>query len=145
MTEQNLWNTLRPVLRREGFDPQRIETPAGSGVPDVDTRFGWIELKDVAAPLTERGGYPLEHFTKQQRAWLLRRWLVGGSAWLLVRARRGQHDAHWFLIDGESAFRMPSRPTSLWMADNVTKLTIGPATALDDFWLAIRGRCDVAS
>lgn len=93
-----MWRALRPLLA--GLDPVRIESHAtGSGIPDVNTTRGWIELK-YAARWPPRGG-PLRvpHYSAAQRAWHVQRAQAGGRVWVLLKI--GRHD--WLLLDGRTA------------------------------------------
>ena len=97
MSEGAMWEALRPLLK--GLDPVRIESPITPGIPDVNVTPGWIELK-FADRWPPRGG-PLrvDHFTAEQRAFLVRRRRSGGKAWLLLKVG----NAEWLLFDGTVA------------------------------------------
>lgn len=100
-SERAMWNRLRPVLQQAGLDPHRMEVPASQGVPDVNTKCGWIELKFARDwPVGEDTPLRLDHFTPQQRVWLLKRWQAGGMAWLLLHVREGDE---WLLFTGRDA------------------------------------------
>lgn len=92
-----MWEALRPLLK--GLDPVRIESPITPGIPDVNVTPGWIELK-FAERWPPRGG-PLrvDHFTKEQRTFLVRRRRAGGKAWLLLKVG----ESEWLLFDGTVA------------------------------------------
>lgn len=63
-----------------------VECRLGSGGPDVDYAHGWIELKILQEwPKKPCTVARLDHFTPQQRAWLGRRWEVGGLCWVLLQ------------------------------------------------------------
>ena len=97
MSEAGMWTAIRPVLK--ALDPVRIESHMTSGVPDVNYAHGWIELK-YAARWPPRGGpLRLDHFTDNQRSWLLRRRASGGRAFLLLKVGKTE----WLLFDGIAA------------------------------------------
>lgn len=92
-----MWEALRPLLK--GLDPVRIESPITPGIPDVNITPGWIELK-FAERWPPRGGpLRLDHFTTEQRAFLVRRRRAGGKAWLLLKVG----ESEWLLFDGTVA------------------------------------------
>lgn len=83
------------ALRRAGADPVPIENALEAGTPDVESIFGWMELKQVRR-WPPRGGEPdLRHFTQAQRRFLRRRSAAGGRSWLLLQVGRT-----WLLFDG---------------------------------------------
>lgn len=97
MSEGAMWDALRPLLK--GLHPVRVENPMLPGTPDVNWSHGWIELK-FAERWPPRGG-PLrvDHFTKEQRAWLTRRRRAKGNAKLLLKVG----ESEWLLFDGLAA------------------------------------------
>lgn len=86
-SESQTWHDhVRPVLQAHRLDPVRIENAVSIGVPDVNYKDGWIELKYAASwPRRDKTPLRLPHFTPQQRVWLRRRWRLGGRAFLLLR------------------------------------------------------------
>lgn len=99
-SEANMWaDHVRPLLKKLNLDPVRIENRVGTGFPDVNYIEGWVELKHADA-WPKRTGTPLrlDHFTPQQRSWLMRRWWSGGNVWLLLRVA-----GEWMLFDGATA------------------------------------------
>lgn len=99
-SEAQTWSDhVRPVLYAANLDPHRVENAVALGMPDVNYRDGWIELK-YAPEWPKRGG-PLRipHYTPQQRVWLLRRWRARGNAFLLLRV----NGSEFFLFDGVTA------------------------------------------
>lgn len=76
------------------LDAVPIENAVGAGTPDINHRYGWIELKVF------RNGVGLRHFTPQQRAWIVRRAVRGGLVQVLV-----YDEGTWWLFDGEWAAR----------------------------------------
>lgn len=100
MSEAKMWESIRPKLKE--VDPVRVENVVGIGTPDVNYNNGWIELKYLAKwPAREQTPVTIDHFTPQQRTWLLRRHRKGGNAFLLLKV--GKTD--WLLFDGETAAR----------------------------------------
>lgn len=99
--EQVMWDVLRPVLASAGLDPIRVENRVHPGFPDVNYADGVLELKAMTRwPKSDEDPVVIEHFTPQQRVVLKRRWLHGGSAWLLLRVS-SEHE--WLLFDGWTA------------------------------------------
>ncbi len=97
--EQLAWDSLRPVLLGLGLDAKRVENVVAPAHPDVDYTHGNIELKALTGwPKRVSTRVRIDCFTGEQAAWLLRRWLAGGNAWLMVRVERA-----WFLFDGKTA------------------------------------------
>lgn len=93
--EQAMWDSIGPVIKC--LDPQRIEsTLTGSGIPDVNYNHGWIELKYVKRWPPRGGPLKLDHFTREQRGWLIRRHKAGGRAFLLLKVG----DNEWLLFYG---------------------------------------------
>jgi hypothetical protein len=86
VSEKILSRNVVGQLKRNGLDPQRIEDAIRCGVPDVNYRDGWIELK-VSPGWPKRPGtrLALDHFTPAQRVWLSRRCRHGGRAFVLLR------------------------------------------------------------
>ena len=101
-SEAAMWQVLRPHLDALGLDPVRVENSACPGTPDVNYTGGWIELKHENE-WPKRVDTPLRvpHFTPQQRVWLIRRYLKGGRAFMLLRVK---HD--WLLFDGVTAAKI---------------------------------------
>lgn len=100
--------TMRRRVVRElrELDAVSVENPVHPGTPDVNFIGGWVELK-WARRWPERGGpLRLDHFTREQRVWLRRRWHRGGAAWLLLQVGR-----EWMLFDGEVAAHVVGRST----------------------------------
>lgn len=80
----------------------RVENMVGPGTPDVEYIGGWIELKQVDEwPKREATPLRVDHFTPQQKAWLIRRRLRGGRAFVLIRVAND-----WLLIDGTVAAKI---------------------------------------
>lgn len=92
-----MWAALRPLLK--GLDPVRIESPMTLGVPDVNYTFGWIELKYKEKWPARGGPLKLEHYTKEQKIWAVRRAKAGGRIFLLLKVGAME----WLLFRGEVA------------------------------------------
>ena len=97
--ESLFWDRVRPLL--VGFHPVRIENAAGLGTPDVNCTLGWIELKQVkTSDIPKRAStvLHLDHFTNEQRIFLLKRAEAGGACWLLMLL-----GDEWLLFTGRTA------------------------------------------
>lgn len=79
-----------------GLDPISVENPAYPGTPDVNYVEGWIELKQAECWPPRGGVLRIDHFTPQQRVWLMRRALKGGNVWLLLQVGK-----QWLLFSGK--------------------------------------------
>lgn len=101
MSEADTWTALRPLM--SPLDPHRIENLITSekGMPDVEYLGGWCELKWIDKskwPKRAPTVVKLEHYTDEQRAWLLRRWYFGEAAWLIL-----QSGEEWFFWNAPAA------------------------------------------
>lgn len=97
MSEDAMWDTLRPVLVGAKLDPVRVENTVGSGTPDVNYTEGWIELKFAKYwPKREATPLRLDHFVPEQRAWLTKRRKAGGKAFVLLKVGSDE----WLLFEG---------------------------------------------
>lgn len=108
MSEAQMWARLRPIWQGWGLDPVRIECPGDKGVPDVNTVVGWVELKFLLKwPHYCKSIVRLDHYTPEQRAWGMRRWLKRpGSCWLLLHIREGDQ---WLLFNALIAAQVVGR------------------------------------
>lgn len=101
MSESDTWAALRPLMAP--LDPHRIENliTAEKGMPDVEYVGGWAELKWIARsdwPKRARTVVRLDHYTDEQRNFLLRRWNFGEAAWLIL-----QSGEEWFFWNAPAA------------------------------------------
>lgn len=93
-----MWEALRPKMKP--LDAVRIESgTTGSGIPDVNYLWGWIELKAAARWPPREGPLRVDHFTTEQRTWLTRRSIAGGKAFLLLKVGTKE----WLLFEGRVA------------------------------------------
>lgn len=75
--EQNQRKVLVRAMNARGLDATSVENPACPGTPDVQYIDGWLELKFLEEwPKRAETTVRIEHFTPQQRCWLLRRFLT---------------------------------------------------------------------
>lgn len=81
------------------LDPVRVENPACPGTPDVNYLHGWVELKYAERWPPKGGPLRLDHFTKQQRVWHVRRTHAGGRSFVLLKVG----ETEWLLFKGEVA------------------------------------------
>ena len=101
--ETAMWESLRPVVRK--LHPVRIESHMAPGIPDVNYNKGWIELKYIERWPPRGGPLRIDHFTKEQRGWLIDRRKAGGRAFVLLKI--GERE--WLLFDGQVAAVMLGR------------------------------------
>lgn len=95
------------VLNRAGLDAIRVENPARPGTPDVNYLHGWIENKWARHwPVRPGTKLAVDHFTPQQRVWLLRRSRAGGRVHLLLKVGET-----WMLFEGSVAARLLGHAT----------------------------------
>lgn len=121
MSESNMRQHLVRVLKTAGLDPVSVENPAHPGTPDLNYADGWLELKWVKrVPAREDTVLALEHFTPQQRVWLLRRWRAGGNVHMLLCCA-----GEWMLFDGDVAVEVVGKSTLPELRERA-KLTCQP-------------------
>ena len=90
--EQRMWQVLRE-LTHGLWNAQRHEDEFALGIPDVSFGAkhvqGWIELKQIPKwPVRPSTEVRVDHFTKQQRAWLKIRQIYGDRCWLLLKIEK---------------------------------------------------------
>lgn len=103
MSEQHMRRRVLQWLRP--LDAIPVENPAQPGTPDVNFVEGWIELKKLTNwPRDPDAIVRCEHFTPQQRNWLLLRDRKRGKCWLLLQVKD-----EWLLIHGAEAARWLGR------------------------------------
>ena len=103
MNESTLRNYVRPGLHKKSILTTHHEDMLNVGVPDLSYSgnlvHGWVELKWLPAwPKRETTIVKIEHYTKEQKHFLLSRGRAGGRCWLLLRV----NDEH-LLFDHERA------------------------------------------
>ncbi len=76
---------------------------------------GWVELKVQVAPKRKSTTFRCDHFTMEQRQWLVRRTRAGGNAYLLMQVDQGY----------------------LWLRGDIAAIWIGSCT-LDE----LKAKCD---
>ena len=88
------------------LDAIAVENPVYPGTPDVNYIEGWIELKslDKFPKRLETTKIKISHYTKQQRAWILKRHLKGGAVFLFLQVA-----TEFFLFDGHYAAKHVGR------------------------------------
>lgn len=108
--EQQQRKVLVKALNQAGQDATSVENPACPGTPDVQHIDGWLELKFLETwPKRKETTVRIEHFSPQQRVWLLRRHMAckkrgtrhGQVFLLLYVAETKEH----LLFDAETAAR----------------------------------------
>ena len=93
------------LLKKAKLDPVSVENPIYPGTPDLNYTCGWLELKWLRQwPTNDASVVKLDHFTREQRAWLKRRWGKGGNVFLLLQCKMD-----WLLFDGETAAKYVGR------------------------------------
>lgn len=97
MSEKDMRQRVIKALKP--LDAFSVENPCRPGTPDVNYVEGWIELKWLEKwPVREATIVRIEHFTPQQRVFLMRRWRKGGNVYLLLQVKD-----EWLLFDGDVA------------------------------------------
>lgn len=82
-----------------------VENGCGLGTPDVAYVEGWLELKSMPEwPARPETALRIEHFTQDQRVWLLMHARCGGAAWLLLKVADD-----WLLFTPEVAAAVVGR------------------------------------
>jgi len=110
------------ALNKAGLDATSVENPAYPGTAEVQFIDGWLELKFKEKwPAHEDTTVRIEHFSPQQRVWLLRRALackkrgtLHGQAFLLLYvAETKEHllfdamtAARWVAKDGATRAKL---------------------------------------
>ena len=107
MNEATLRNYVRPRLAAKGVLTTHHEDALNSGIPDLSYSgggvHGWLELKWLEAwPKRDATIVKIDHYTKEQKHFLLSRGRAGGRCWLLLRVGR-EH----LLFDHERAQDIP--------------------------------------
>jgi hypothetical protein len=95
-SEKAMWQALRPLMK--GLDPVRVENLVQVGTPDVNYVRGWVELKYLPGWPVRGGIVKIEHFTPQQRVWIIRRTMAGGRVSLMLKVAE-----EWLLFSGPRA------------------------------------------
>ena len=83
MTEARWRSQLIKLLKFIHAVP--VENAAGEGTPDVNTVYGWLELKLLDRWPPRGGPVGPKLLRPMQRVWLRTRCAHAGSAWVLVR------------------------------------------------------------
>ena len=109
MVERDIQRRLIHQLRH--IDARSIEDAFSSGIPDINTAYGWIELKFIRAyPKRDSTPIKIHHFTANQKLFLFRRWSVlQGGAFLLVRIEKD-----WFLFAGKDSYDIDTWTHDEW-------------------------------
>lgn len=109
--------TMKPWVIRalKPIDAVSVENRVGPGTPDVNFIDGWVELKslDTKPKRLDTTKIKIDHYTPQQRAWILKRWMKGGKVFLLL-----QLEKEWFLFDGMYAARHVGKVVYQELIDN---------------------------
>ena len=104
MSESDMRAKVIVALR--SLDAVAVENPAYPGTPDVNYVEGWIELKWLRKWPVNGGIVKIEHFSPQQKVWLVKRWSKGGNVFLLLQCKR-----EWLLFDGLTAAQIVGNAT----------------------------------
>lgn len=83
------------------LDPHSIENLLpDKGMPDVEFAGGWAEMKWLPKwPVRPTTPVRIDHYTDEQRAWLLNRTTkTGEPCWLVLQVRQ-----EWFFFDADAA------------------------------------------
>lgn len=103
--EREMRQTLVKALRQAGADPVSVENPACPGTPDVNYVNGWVELKELSSwPAHAETNVAIDHFTPQQRVWLVRRAMAHGRIFLILKVKH-----EWLCYWGNTAANIVGR------------------------------------
>lgn len=93
-SETNFWTTLKNKLRSD-WEPERVENCVATGTPDLyytlkkSGKMGWIELKYIPEiPKRETTIVNIEHYTPQQRNWIMRHGSIGATVFLFLQIEK---------------------------------------------------------
>ena len=133
--ESSLWATFKGVLPVDAH-AVRVENSVEVGTPDVNLCLppapvagwasynerppwdGWIELKVQEAPKRKTTKFRCEHFTMEQRQWLVDRTRAGGNAYMLLQVPQNT-----------PAQEANNRgPVYLWLRGDIAAVWIGECT-----------------
>jgi len=118
--ESKMRQDVHKAIRK--LDPVAIENDVYRGgqigYPDTNYIGGEIELKRLPE-WPKRAATPVRipHYKPHQRVFLYRRWLRGGSCWLLLRVEATDE---WLLFTGEQALKV-GRVSRQALLDNCHK------------------------
>jgi len=116
MSEQGMRKKVVQALKP--LDAISVENSCGPGTPDVNYVDGWLELKWARTwPKKPETPLRLEHFTRQQRLWLIRRWKAGGRAFVLLKV-----GVEWLLFDAPTAADKLGRSTRAELYEVATQV-----------------------
>lgn len=108
---------IRGVVMAAGLDPVRLETKSTLGIPDVNYRDGWMELKQIPAWPRTRGAPVRIKLSPGQKAWIRRRVRAGGE--VVVSLMVG---AEHMLVAGDFAAGADGvAPRAEWEAADLTR------------------------
>lgn len=87
-------------------DPVAVENSAFPGTPDVNYIDGWLELKQLERWPRNADVSPvlINHYTQEQRVWILKRWSKNGVVGLLLKVGN-----EYLLFDGGEAYARVGR------------------------------------
>lgn len=94
--ESNIRKRIIKLLKP--LDGISVENSAKPGTPDINYKYGCMELKQVDRWPPRGGPLRIPHFTPLQRIRHRKRRYVGGISTVLTRVGRD-----WFLMDGKVA------------------------------------------
>lgn len=121
MSEQTLRKNVVEILAP--LDAKPVENPAWPGFPDVSYVEGLIELKQVMRwPHRLTTPLKLDHFTRQQRIFLHRRWRKGGNCYLLLEV---QSEKVFLLFDGSDPWKIGVSLSEVELREKAIKIFEG--------------------
>jgi len=105
MSERDMRSRVVGALRT--LDAISVENPAYPGTPDVNYVEGWVELKWLRDwPSKAETPVAFDHFTQQQKVWLIKRSRARGRVSLLICCKK-----EWLLFSPEVAVKFVGRAT----------------------------------
>lgn len=126
-------------MNRRGLDATSVENPACPGTPDIQFMDGWIECKYLEDwPKREETTVRIEHFSPQQRVWLLRRFMacekrdtIRGRAWLVLYVAKTRE--HLLFAGQTAARRVAKKGTNRAMLYELASLTTKDLQEIIDY------------
>jgi len=120
MSESNFWKQIYKGTKDFSFmKTQRHEDNISKGIPDVSFAInnngqkinGWMELKHIKSfPKKRDSIIAIDHYTDDQRKWLLENYETGGATFLFIKI-----DREYYLFTGSAMVSVGYRTKDWWL------------------------------